>query len=443
MRRVSETPEPTTGGSRSQDLTYGALWKTSEAILDGNWQYDHTVPSRTLYPHQWSWDAAFIAVGLAHTAPHRAWHDLRSLFNAQWADGRVPHIVFDPDVSERDYFPGPAFWQVSEAHSTGIVQPPVHALAAWLIHQASPDLDQLRWLYPRLVAQQDYLAKHRDVGGSGLVSIVHPWESGLDNSPAWDDALRNVPADEQILRRYQRRDTAVSVVSHRPTNTDYARYIGLASSYRDLDYSDSELAERYAFVVECPAFNALYIGAERALADIAAAIGADPTPHLHRAAELTRILAGRLYDPASGMYHALDVLTGRRGTARCISGLIPLTLPELPAEHLATLITHLTSRQFAGAGFALPVPSYDRTAPDFDGLRYWRGPIWINMNWLLWRGLRQHHQGELAATLRTSMLELINRSGSYEYFEPDTGQGIGTPEFSWTAALALDLLAAP
>jgi hypothetical protein len=38
------------------------------------------------------------------------------------------------------------------------------------------------------------------------------------------------------------------------------------------------------------------------------------------------------------------------------------------------------------------------------------------------------------------MLELIARSGCYEYFDPITGQGIGTAEFSWTAALALDML---
>jgi glycogen debranching enzyme len=91
----------------------------------------------------------------------------------------------------------------------------------------------------------------------------------------------------------------------------------------------------------------------------------------------------------------------------------------------------------------LLVPSYDRTAADFDPLRYWRGPVWININWLLWRGLREHGRLALAGALRRRMLELIERSGCYEYFHPLTGAGIGSPAFSWTAALALDLLASP
>ena len=83
------------------------LWNSAARVLDTNWAGDHMVPSRRLYPHQWSWDAAFIAIGLAYVNPSRAWRDLRSLFEAQWPDGRVPHIVFDPATAEDDYFPGP------------------------------------------------------------------------------------------------------------------------------------------------------------------------------------------------------------------------------------------------------------------------------------------------------------------------------------------------
>ena len=98
-------------------------------------------PPGGLYPHQWSWDAAFIAIGLAYVNPTRAWRDLRSLFEAQWPDGRVPHIVFDPATAEDDYFPGPGFWDVPAyggrpaRGSTGLVQPPLHAVAAWEVYR--------------------------------------------------------------------------------------------------------------------------------------------------------------------------------------------------------------------------------------------------------------------------------------------------------------------
>lgn len=403
-----------------------SLTKLAESVLEANWLSDHTVPARTLYPHQWSWDAAFISIGLARVAPHRAWQDMHSLFSAQWPDGRVPHIVFDPDVADRDYFPGPSFWQ---RPTSGIVQPPVHALAVWLMHQIAPAPLELQRLYPALVAQQQYLVKHRNAGGAGLVSIGHPWESGLDNSPAWDPMLARLPVDGL---HYSRRDVEVALVSHRPTDLDYARYITLAAAYRDDEYQDSGVP---GFAVECPAFNALAISAELSLAEIASAIDADPVPHRARAAAMTRALVDRLYDPATGMFHALDVLTGQLSPARCVNGLIPLILPDLPSSIVDGLLANLSS-----ARFGLPAPSYDRTAADFDPLRYWRGPVWINMNWLLWRGLVLHGQEELAVSLRSALLDLVGEAGCYEYFHPTTGEGIGTPDFSWTAALTLDLL---
>ncbi|MEJ3744786.1 hypothetical protein WEI85_16005 [Actinomycetes bacterium KLBMP 9797] len=452
MNRTTIAPTSQVGATPNPDALKeddDALWHGAAAVLDANWERDHTVPSRTLYPHQWNWDAGFIAVGLAHHDPARAWLDLHSLFSAQWIDGRVPHIVFDPDVAERDYFPGPAFWDIPAMPgrlaglTTGIVQPPVHAIAAWEIYQRTTDRDaaraELAWLYPRLVHQQEYLLERRDVGGLGLASIVHPWESGLDNSPSWDHALARVPVDQELLRRYRRQDLKVSVQSHRPTDADYARYIAIAAGYRDGGYLDAGLFDRHPFIVECPAFNAILGAAEHALASLAEVVGADPAPHRERAARITSALVDNLFDPATGMFHARDVRTGELSPARCVNGLIPLILPDLARERAASLLA--VARSAAFGLDPLPVPSYDRTAPDLDRLRYWRGPIWISVNWLLWRGLRGHGFDTDAKALREAMLGLIRRSGYYEYFDPVTGEGIGSNAFSWTAALALDLLA--
>jgi hypothetical protein len=429
-------------------VTNEQLWQLAVTTLDRNWRHDHTVPSRTLYPHQWSWDAGFIAIGLAQVAPGRAWQDLRSLFSAQWSDGRVPHIVFDSDGQRDRYFPGPDFWHargIRPIATTGIVQPPVHALAAREVYRHAPSsagAAELRWLYPRLVAQQRYLTVHRNIGRTGLACLVHPWESGQDNSPAWDAALGAVPADTALLERYRRRDLAVSQESHRPTDIDFARYITIAQCYRSYGYVDDGPGQRYPFLVECPAFNAILAAAEHALADIAGVVGADPVPHRERAMLLTNLLADRLFDPATGMFHARDVYTDRLSPKRCIGGLIPLILPDLPAAQAKSVLEEACSPRFGlDERMALPLPSYDRTAPDLDPVRYWRGPIWINMNWLLWRGLREHGQPALAAALRRSMIEVVRAAGCYEYFHATTGAGVGTPEFSWTAALTLDLLA--
>ncbi|WP_239117630.1 MGH1-like glycoside hydrolase domain-containing protein [Paractinoplanes ferrugineus] len=429
------------------------LWNSAVRVLDINWAGDHMVPSRRLYPHQWSWDAAFIAIGLAYVNPTRAWRDLRSLFEAQWPDGRVPHIVFDPATAEADYFPGPAFWNVpaygnrAARGSTGIVQPPMHAIAAWEVYRhaaahgancAHQARTELQWLYPRLVAQQRYLTTDRDLGRGGLASIVHPWESGLDNSPAWDDSIANVPADLALLSRYRRRDLDVSDAAHRPTDLDYARYVGLVLSYQAGGYADHGLLDRHAFAVECPAFNSILASAELALAQIAGVLGltAAAGTHRDRAGQITAAITRRLRDSATGMFHALDVKTGKLSAANCASGLLPLMLPDLPAAMVEAIMAQLRSPRFG-----LPVPSYDRTAADFDTMRYWRGPVWINVNWLVRRGLLVHGFRDEAEDLRTAMIRLVHRNGHFEYFHPTTGEGLGAPAFSWTAALSLDLLA--
>lgn len=447
-------PEPSP--SLPSDMS-SQLWRSATSVLDANWARDHMVPSRRLYPHQWSWDAAFIAVGLAYVNPRRAWADLRSLFAAQWPDGRVPHIVFDPAVAESDYFPGPGFWDVPAyadrpPHgSTGLVQPPMHAIAAWEVYRRTTGHGaaavaaahaELGWLYPRLCAQQEYLTGARDARGEGLASIVHPWESGLDNSPSWDATMATVPADLTLLQRYARRDVQVADITHRPTDTDYARYIGLVQSYRSGGYDDTDLALRHDFVVECPSFNAITAAADLALARIADVVGADPAPHRERARRFTAAIVEHLWDPASRTFRSRDVRTGRLSGMCCVNGLVPLILPTLPREYVAAIMAEAESARFGLPSLTgLPIPSYDRTAADFDHYRYWRGPVWININWLLRRGMLTHSYERQAEELRAAMLGLIHRSGHYEYFHPYTGEGIGEPAFSWTAALALDLLA--
>ena len=84
------------------------------------------------------------------------------------------------------------------------------------------------------------------------------------------------------------------------------------------------------------------------------------------------------------------------------------------------------------------VPSYDLAGEGFDERRYWRGPVWINTNWLLWNGLSQHGQTEEADAILLSSLGLVARSGFHEYFDPFGGEGFGTDGFGWTAALTLD-----
>ncbi|MGM9332072.1 MGH1-like glycoside hydrolase domain-containing protein [Streptomyces murinus] len=424
-----------------------ALPVRAARVLDANWTGASTVPSRSLYPHQWSWDSAFIAIGLRHLSPLRAQTELESLLAAQWTDGRVPHIVFNPSVPLDAYFPGPDFWRSTTAgraagaprtvQTSGIVQPPVHALAAWLVHRADPGLSHARGflarVYPRLAAWHRYLLRRRDLGGGGLVSVVHPWEQGMDNSPCWDAPLARI--DPAPARSFRRADLDHGAPEDRPTDLDYGRYVRLAVEYRDARYADGH----GEFAVEDPSFNALLIASEHALAHIAAELGADSAARHARAERLTSALVERLWSAESGLFLCRDVSGGELIPERGVSGLIPLLLPTLPGELVTALVRTLTGPHFGLGGATRLVPSYDLLGEAFDPHRYWRGPAWFNTSWLVERGLRLHGERAPADALGAALLELAEASGFAEYVDPFTGEACGATGFGWTAALALDL----
>jgi hypothetical protein len=397
------------------------------AVLDGNWLGSSTVPSRSLYPHQWSWDSAFIAIGLRHLAPARARRELSTLFSAQWPDGRVPHIVFDPGTPPEAYFPGPSFWRAGR--TSGLVQPPVHARAALAVHEAGPDHAFLAALYPKLVAWHEYLRVSRDAGGRGLAAIVHPWESGMDNSPAWDAPLARVTPSSGFVRR----DLQHGAAADRPSDEDYGRYVRLAAAYRDSGYRDFG-----DFVVEDPGFNAILADAELALAEIAEVLDLPSDAHREAAARIAKALQESLWD--DGFFFARDVRTGSLIRRHTCAGLLPLLLPDLAVA--PALLATATGPRF-GLGRVHGVPSHDLTAPEFDAGRYWRGPSWCNVGWLVRHGLLRHGEHALASRLGDDHVETAVRTDFAEYVDPLTGQGHGARSFSWTAALTLDLLAQP
>jgi hypothetical protein len=431
------------------------LTEDAQAVLDRNWTGNCTIPSRSLYPHQWSWDSAFIAIGRSWYDQQRAEQDLESLLAAQWTNGMVPHIVFNPAVPAGAYFPGPEFWDSSRAAghrhgpaTSGITQPPLHAFAVREVHRRAPDPVQARAFlqrcYPKLVAQHDYLTRWRDPAGHGLAVIVHPWESGMDNAPIWDDDLRlAVPAG--VVAPYRRHDLVHADPSDRPTKAAYDRFVYLVLTYRDNGYDDSRLLATSPFLVEDPLFNAIWCASAHALAEIAELLGYDPAPHRRLAGRISAGMRQHLWDDRTRRFHPRDLRTGGLLRKNTITTLMPLLDPLLPADYVEAIVADLGSEHFRPADpGAFLVPSHDLVSPEFDRRRYWRGPVWINTDWLLWRGLNQHAAApgaaRIAAEIASSMVRLVRRSGWREYFDPFSGAGYGAADFGWSAALVIDLL---
>ncbi len=424
----------------------------------GGW----TRASPTLYPHQWSWDSAFIAIGLAHLDVRRAARELETLFAGQWRDGKVPHIVFNPYAPPGSYFPGPDHWStIAEApdapprpvRTSGLCQPPVHAIAARRILEISRQGDGdeaadvqrfLDTMYPKLLAWHRYLATSRDPEESGLITIFHPWESGTDNSPRWDAALDAIRIGE--VPHYERKDLQhVEDVSERPTNLEYDRYLWLVELVKQARYDEAVIYRTHPFLVKDVLASAILVAANEALLEIADAVNAPDCERDEISAWIKRGQAGldECWDEELGLCLDHDLLHDEPMRVRTVAGFAPLVAGNIVPERLRSLLDTLASRDFAGnpgLHWRLP-PSTSPLEPRFHPRSYWRGPVWPVINWLMWWSLERAGEHKHAARMRGEALDQLANGGLAEYFEPRTGEPLGSGDQSWTAAVALDWLA--
>ena len=434
----------------SRQGAYDLLINQAKMVLDSNWTGEYTKPGPRLYPHQWSWDSAFIAIGYARYSQERAISELEHLFENQWENGLVPQIVFNPDFD--GYFPGMSFWHAQcsgsaqcKFNTSGVVQPPLHATAALRVYRHAVDsegaLAFLEEVFPRLVAWHEYLYRERDPEGEGLVYIRHPWESGMDNSPMWDQILQRIQLKPDQIPKYQRADTHVVPKEDRPEEAAYNRFAYLVQLFGERDYEEARIREDCPFLVQDVLFNALLCQAEQDLAQIARILGSDPSTHEARAAKTAAAVDRKLWDEEHGIYLDFDLNTYQPIHVYVAAGFLPLYAGISDGERARRLLDSLQNSGFSlGDESLIPVPSYDRYGYGFSPVRYWRGPVWINIDWLLMRGFERYGFREQAQRLRQTIVRLVQNGGFHEYFDPLTGSGHGSNFFSWTAALLLDVL---
>jgi mannosylglycerate hydrolase len=426
------------------------LINEARMVLDFNWTGEYTKPAPRLYPHQWSWDSALIAIGYSHYDQERATKELTHLLDAQWKNGLLPQIVFHPHFGR--YFPGIDFWHADESpdapphiRTSGIVQPPVHATAVLRVFEHAKDDSGARafleYAFPKLAAWHDYLYRERDPEGEGLVYVRHPWESGMDNSPLWDSIMERLQLRPTQVPRYRRADTHFVTTEDRPLDAAYDRFAYLVHLFAECDYEEAKIRESCPFLVQDVLFNALLCQAEKDLAQIARALGEDGASFEERAEKTAHAMNEKLWNEEHSIYLDFDLVTARSIYVYVAPNFVPL-FAGIPDEDRARRMVGALE----GAGFGLtdesitPVPSYDRYGFAFFPTRYWRGPVWININWFLAQGLDRYGYEEHARRLRKTIVALCHDEGFYEYFDPLTGTGRGSDLFSWTAALFLDVM---
>jgi hypothetical protein len=424
------------------------LLQAAKNVLNKNWTGSFTKPAPQLYPYQWNWDSGFIAIGYGHYAPERAFRELRSLFSAQWSNGMLPHINFGDHIDPSStYFPGPEYWKTSGKnieglYTSGITQPAVHGFVLLEIYRNAKQhpecLPFLKEMFPKVLALHEYFYRFRNAG-DGLIYIIHPWEPGTDNSPVWDQTMKLIQPDEEILPDYQRKDTQLISQDERPTKEDYDRYLYLVELYRNQAYDEGWIRDNSPFRIIDPLFNAILCKSNLAMIEIANVLGYDSTQFTQWFEETRIGMNSILWNEDIGIYQAMDLDAERKIEAYSMSGLLPI-FGKIPSGNQVDRLLSTYRKEFIRDGVFRSCPAYPPTRQEFSPVKYWRGPIWINMNWMLWRGFRDYGMDQIANDICRQTLQLITEHGFFEYFEPKGEDGYGTSQFSWSAALTIDFL---
>jgi glycogen debranching enzyme len=355
-----------------------AWWIMRAGLLSPRYFFtrEALAPSKIHYVGVWHWDQFFHALAYRHVDPVLAEDQLRILIDHQRADGMLPDAIHDEGL----------ITHLTKPVDADVTKPPLLAWAALKIYETSAHLDFLQEIYAPLVRWQNWWIE-ANCDTDGLALYRHPFSSGLDDSPLWDDGMPVIAPDLNTYLCIQA--------------DSLARIAELIGEHKDA-------------------------GAFRADAD-----------------RRVSLMIAQMWDEGRGIFRALRVdPDGKKHPIDVLTpfSLLPLWTGRLPMPIAERLITHLTDP--AEFWSQWPLATVALNDPKFDSKQMWRGPTWVNINYMFIEALERIDHAVLASELRRKTLDMIRRLPDiYEYYDPLTGDRPpkAAPIFGWTTAVYIEL----
>ena len=426
MKDVSLEAAPTTKSGADAELIGRA-----RAVLEANWLGHGTSPSLQLYPHQWSWDAACIAMGYASWNQSRAEQELRSLFAGQWRNGLLPHIVFTEGAT---LLPGPGLLgdralagrsraasdlrnrPASDPRDGGVAGvPPRQPTAAGdgVSRRALPAAPVVaRVPLPRALPERG--RPRRDLAPVGV---------GDGQLPALGRGARADVArpGEHPGVRARRRARSRTRRSARPMASTTATSISSGCS------ASSPTSPRGSGT-RCPSRSSRCSSTRSSSARTTiwprsrASLGSDADPFEALGREHGAGLES-LWDDEQALYVDYDVIADeagrRRDGSRSRAAVRGRARPRPRGAHGRA--AGGLPRRVGDSGWA--VTSLSPADPGFQPTRYWRGPVWPILNWVLQRGLERYGYRERAEQVRQASRRARPERGVLGALRPAHRQG--------------------
>ena len=372
-----------------------SLREQARAVLDSTWRPGDRFcpPNPRVYPHQWLWDSCFHAVAWAHLDDPRGVEELAAALSGQLDTGFVPHMRYFGETVSRGPLPD----------RSSYTQPPIYAHAARVL--AGRGLAVPSGIHARIERALDWMWRSRR-DERGLVFIVHPWESGADDSPRWDDWIGEATYDHDVFREHDRRLVEAT----------------------QFDAAGAAIWS-HSFVAAPAAFNAFTAHAFREHAD-----ATDDAMWQRRAAALSRAIDDHLWDEGESLWVDDPVVGGGPGARiPTLDGVFGSLSTADEAKANRALDQLLDDARFAAPfGCRYLPPDHPRYEPD----EYWRGPAWPQLNYLLWVAANRWQRDDVAGAVARWSRLAATASGFAEYWNPETGAGLGAVPQGWAALAA-------